>query len=246
MKFGLWRNKKALSPVVASIILIAVTVAISIAVAGWTGCLKFSFMNFPVNIKDVAFSDNYVNQSQILSQMNITIISATNYKVENYIPYTNFTTFLTKITYFNISYVLTDYEDFEYPKYMDTNQLYYLGNYHIWFYIDISHIGKTAIVYVGTEYAWVNYPTLKGMASCFTEPIVRAALNPSVAMTVTHQPALSALLTHGNPQAFPKRVRVVPTLPLPIRNVLTKNISVSAFIPTLKDGGFPPLELKEK
>ena len=25
----------------------------------------------------------------------------------------------------------------------------------------------------------MNYPTLKGMASCFTEPIVRAALNPS-------------------------------------------------------------------
>jgi hypothetical protein len=89
----------------------------------------------------------------------------------------------------------------------------------------------------------VNYPTLKGMASCFTEPIVRAALNPPVAMTVTHQPALSALLTHRNTQAFPKRVQVVPTLPLSIRNVLTKKISMSAFIPNLKDGDFPPTEL---
>jgi flagellin-like protein len=39
------RNKRALSPVVASIILIAVTVAVSIAVAAWMGALTFSFMS---------------------------------------------------------------------------------------------------------------------------------------------------------------------------------------------------------
>jgi flagellin-like protein len=39
------KNKKALSPVVASIILIAVTVAVSIAVAAWMGALSFSFMS---------------------------------------------------------------------------------------------------------------------------------------------------------------------------------------------------------
>jgi len=38
------KNSKALSPVVASIILIAVTVAVSIAVAAWMGALSFSFM----------------------------------------------------------------------------------------------------------------------------------------------------------------------------------------------------------
>ena len=38
------RSKKALSPVVASIILIAVTVAVSIAVAAWMGALTFTFM----------------------------------------------------------------------------------------------------------------------------------------------------------------------------------------------------------
>jgi len=38
------KSKKALSPVVASIILIAVTVAVSIAVAAWMGALTFSFM----------------------------------------------------------------------------------------------------------------------------------------------------------------------------------------------------------
>jgi hypothetical protein len=90
----------------------------------------------------------------------------------------------------------------------------------------------------------VNYPTLKGTASCFTEPSVRVALNPSVAMTVTHQPALSALLTHGNTQAFLKRVRVVPTLPLPRKKVLREKIRFSALIPSLKSGDFPPTELK--
>jgi flagellin-like protein len=38
------RSRKALSPVVASIILIAVTVAVSIAVAAWMGALTFTFM----------------------------------------------------------------------------------------------------------------------------------------------------------------------------------------------------------
>jgi len=38
------KSKKALSPVVASIILIAVTVAVSIAVAVWMGALTISFM----------------------------------------------------------------------------------------------------------------------------------------------------------------------------------------------------------
>lgn len=40
----LFKCRKALSPVVAAIILIAVTVAVSIAVAAWMGALTFSFM----------------------------------------------------------------------------------------------------------------------------------------------------------------------------------------------------------
>jgi flagellin-like protein len=39
------KSRKALSPVVASIILIAVTVAVSIAVAAWMGALTFNFTN---------------------------------------------------------------------------------------------------------------------------------------------------------------------------------------------------------
>ncbi|MEM2419748.1 MAG: archaellin/type IV pilin N-terminal domain-containing protein [Candidatus Bathyarchaeia archaeon] len=40
----LFKSRKALSPVVASIILIAVTVAVSIAVAAWMGALTIGFM----------------------------------------------------------------------------------------------------------------------------------------------------------------------------------------------------------
>jgi flagellin-like protein len=43
-KMKMLKSRKALSPVVASIILIAVTVAVSIAVAAWMGALTFSFM----------------------------------------------------------------------------------------------------------------------------------------------------------------------------------------------------------
>jgi flagellin-like protein len=43
-KMKILKSKKALSPVVAAIILIAVTVAVSIAVAAWMGALTFSFM----------------------------------------------------------------------------------------------------------------------------------------------------------------------------------------------------------
>jgi flagellin-like protein len=44
------KSIKALSPVVASIILIAVTVAVSIAVAAWMGALSFGFMGSSENL----------------------------------------------------------------------------------------------------------------------------------------------------------------------------------------------------
>jgi flagellin-like protein len=53
------KNAKALSPVVASIILIAVTVAVSIAVAAWMGALTVGFMgSSSININNVAFETN--------------------------------------------------------------------------------------------------------------------------------------------------------------------------------------------
>jgi flagellin-like protein len=47
----LLKSRKALSPVVAAIILIAVTVAVSIAVAAWMGALTFSFMGGTENAR---------------------------------------------------------------------------------------------------------------------------------------------------------------------------------------------------
>ncbi len=56
------KNSKALSPVVASIILIAVTVAVSIAVAAWMGALSFNLMG----TEQMAFT-NYVWGANITS-----------------------------------------------------------------------------------------------------------------------------------------------------------------------------------
>jgi flagellin-like protein len=55
------RSKKALSPVVASIILIAVTVAVSIAVAAWMGALSVGFMQTEqLSITSATFGTNTV------------------------------------------------------------------------------------------------------------------------------------------------------------------------------------------
>ena len=63
-----FKSKKALSPVVASIILIAVTVAVSIAVAAWMGALTIGFMgSSSITITATSFcgtsgqSNNYIN-----------------------------------------------------------------------------------------------------------------------------------------------------------------------------------------
>ena len=63
----LFRSKKALSPVVAAIILIAVTVAVSIAVAAWMGALTFGFMggSEQVKIVSVQFSGTNSTNKQI-------------------------------------------------------------------------------------------------------------------------------------------------------------------------------------
>jgi flagellin-like protein len=52
------KSRRALSPVIATIILIAVTVAVSIAVAAWMGALTFSFMgSSSLTVTNVYFSD---------------------------------------------------------------------------------------------------------------------------------------------------------------------------------------------
>jgi flagellin-like protein len=81
-KMKILKSKKALSPVVASIILIAVTVAVSIAVAAWMGALTFSFMgteelkistltwkgpntSFELKIDNIGTKDVTINQIQV-------------------------------------------------------------------------------------------------------------------------------------------------------------------------------------
>jgi len=66
----LLKSRKALSPVIASIILVAVTVAVSIAVAVWMGALTFSFTHTDqFNINLLAFggttgnAGNYINMT---------------------------------------------------------------------------------------------------------------------------------------------------------------------------------------
>jgi flagellin-like protein len=56
------KNAKALSPVVASIILIAVTVAVSIAVAAWMGALTIGFMGTEeLKITNVQFTGTHID-----------------------------------------------------------------------------------------------------------------------------------------------------------------------------------------
>ena len=76
------KNAKALSPVVASIILIAVTVAVSIAVAAWMGALTVGFMGTEeLKITSMAFnsgaSDTIVITASNTGTSPITLNAAT-------------------------------------------------------------------------------------------------------------------------------------------------------------------------
>jgi flagellin-like protein len=70
----LLKSKKALSPVVAAIILIAVTVAVSIAVAAWMGSLSMGFME----TKELTISSIEVNNHNATANPDTMIIDATN------------------------------------------------------------------------------------------------------------------------------------------------------------------------
>jgi flagellin-like protein len=70
----LLKSKKALSPVIAAIILIAVTVAVSIAVAVWMGTITFTFMETrELQITDVQFVGTTGNAT------NTIMLSVTNH-----------------------------------------------------------------------------------------------------------------------------------------------------------------------
>jgi len=67
----LLKSRKALSPVVAAIILIAVTVAVSIAVAAWMGALTFTFMKTEeLKITSVTFSGTSPSKTTVIAVTN--------------------------------------------------------------------------------------------------------------------------------------------------------------------------------
>ena len=84
------RSKKALSPVVASIILIAVTVAVSIAVAAWMGALTIGFMQTEeIKITGVTFSGTGADRVATISVVNQGTSGVTISEVSiNGLPYT--------------------------------------------------------------------------------------------------------------------------------------------------------------
>jgi flagellin-like protein len=75
-------NKKALSPVVAAIILIAVTVAVSIAVAAWMGSLTLGFMeNSELTITHIDFTHGNSTEGRIF--VNVTNSGTSKFTVKN-------------------------------------------------------------------------------------------------------------------------------------------------------------------
>ena len=75
---NLRRCKKALSPVVASIILIAVTVAVSIAVAAWMGALTIGFMGTEeVRITNVEFATGLASANATIRNTGSTAVTIT-------------------------------------------------------------------------------------------------------------------------------------------------------------------------
>jgi len=80
----LLKSKKALSPVVAAIILIAVTVAVSIAVAAWMGALTFTFMKTEeVKITNITWGAGNANATLHVKNTGTGALTITSVKVND-------------------------------------------------------------------------------------------------------------------------------------------------------------------
>ncbi len=78
------KNAKALSPVVASIILIAVTVAVSIAVAAWMGALTVGFMgSSSITVKEMEFTGSGTTIDLTLKNTGTKAVTISQAKVNN-------------------------------------------------------------------------------------------------------------------------------------------------------------------
>jgi len=91
----LFKSKKALSPVVAAIILIAVTVAVSIAVAAWMGALTFGFMGGAeeLNILSVTYDEDNSQVSIKVTNSGSGTVTISDIQIDStsYTDYTNAT-----------------------------------------------------------------------------------------------------------------------------------------------------------
>ena len=78
------KNKKALSPVVAAIILIAVTVAVSIAAATWMGSISFSFMKVDeLKVSSHTWASGNIYIDLVLKNLGTTTITISEVQVDD-------------------------------------------------------------------------------------------------------------------------------------------------------------------
>jgi flagellin-like protein len=80
----LLKTNRALSPVIASIILIAVVVAVSIAAATWMGSISFSFMEVDeLTVSSHTWASDYTHIDLILKNLGTTTITISDVKVND-------------------------------------------------------------------------------------------------------------------------------------------------------------------
>ena len=96
-------QKKPLSPVVASIILIAVTVGVSIGVAWWMGALTFSFPLTETKENIVISVPQFEGASHAHAWIDLYADSGTKTLPFNFTFFSSLKSFLLKVQYFNLT-----------------------------------------------------------------------------------------------------------------------------------------------
>lgn len=156
------QSKKTLSPVVASIILIAVTVAVSIAVAAWMG-LTIGFMQHeaeteaPRILHFGGIIDDYI---RLPDESNVTLVFVKSFP--DNMPQVRFgdgEEFVESAIKHNVTYLLTNFNGTYYdssivPDDLPSNTMYPVRGFHYWFYSNIDGVGKVAYVYRQQVTAW--------------------------------------------------------------------------------------------
>ncbi len=135
-------RKRAISPVVASIVLIAVTVSVCIVVAAWTG--NDSVAPFE-KIVFINFGSEYI---RMLVDNNITTFHTDTKPLDIGwldVGEGNFSLFLDQCKTKGVKYVLTDYKPFQYPRITHRSTLYQVEAYTFWFYEELPSVGRVAI-----------------------------------------------------------------------------------------------------